>query len=279
MGHEIVDHFFQQPGWKLKSWLFILVAASSMIGAEYYGAETVRHFKDENVINLGTINRVNNDSRNNTAMIPPKSKDLFDLGFYVTQPIYEHFSKDKALADHLADANTVYSLVLVFYAFAIAILFDLIGVIFTGTLVFALRCLCGLCTAMPVHSEYIASDGDWPNCLWGGGIDSKTGQSTDTAFFTFFSGHVAVPMLVAHKLWANGKKSGYNELGANVGFVRKLVFYAIHFLNFVQIVRLLGTRGHWTIDIIVGVCMGMWGTRLVSLVDAAIERGKFQKSL
>ena len=113
-----------------------------------------------------------------------------------------------------------------------------------------LRSLCGWCTYLPPSSSYLASNFDFPDvleCLFAvrdcssssGG--SKAGGDDEEEevlpFVSFFSGHVAIMVITANHMYLNG-------------YVRTAA--TVHALNVLQILRLLATRGHYSIDVIIG---------------------------
>ena len=85
----------------------------------------------------------------------------------------------------------------------------------------------------------------------GSGADFPVGN---VSFFLFYSGHVAGSVIASMDM----RRMQRNELA-----------WTFDFLNVLQVVRLLGTRGHYTIDLAVGVGAGM-------LFDSLA--GKYEKS-
>lgn len=71
------------------------------------------------------------------------------------------------------------------------------------------------------------------------------GQVAVLPFVSFFSGHVATLVICGNVMWL----SGFRRLAV-----------AIHILNVFQIVRLLATRGHYSIDIIVAWFIAVLGS-------------------
>ena len=73
----------------------------------------------------------------------------------------------------------------------------------------------------------------------GSGVDFPVGN---VSFFLFYSGHVAASVIASIDM----KRMQRWELA-----------WTFDTLNFLQVVRLLGTRGHYTIDLVVGVGAGI----------------------
>ena len=102
-----------------------------------------------------------------------------------------------------------------------------------------LRLLCHFLTTLPVPKEYLYSPYDWPQCFW---ILSGTAPESETeGFALFFSGHVANIKILS-------------EYFRNKGEVRNAIIFEC--FNAFQVIRILATRGHYSIDIITGYIAG-----------------------
>jgi len=73
----------------------------------------------------------------------------------------------------------------------------------------------------------------------GSGADFPVGN---VSFFLFYSGHVASSVIASIDMRR---------------MQRKELAWTFDFLNVLQVVRLLGTRGHYTIDLAVGIGAGV----------------------
>ncbi|KAE9584551.1 putative inositolphosphotransferase Aur1/Ipt1 [Lupinus albus] len=89
---------------------------------------------------------------------------------------------------------------------------------------FTFRGILGYSTQLPLPQEFLSSGADFP--------------VGNVSFFLFYSGHVA------------GSVIGALDMRRMQRWKLALLF---DILNVLQIVRLLGTRGHYTIDLAVGV--------------------------
>lgn len=233
-----VEQFVRWKDWRIAFWLAIFIYANALAVIEYSFAELLHP--------------------------PDKPGEIFDLGFKLTQQIHDFLAREAFWNDFFAGANTVFSMFMGLYPFYVALFKDQIGSLLAGLVVFGARSLCGLLTTMPVHREYLPSAADWPNCVWGAGapghalLPAGFFSAKDTGFFTFFSGHVAVPMLLVVKLGREGR-----------GTLVRLV----HLGNLLQIVRLLATRGHWSIDMFIGSLLGYWSAGLAKRLDDAAAKG------
>jgi hypothetical protein len=122
------------------------------------------------------------------------------------------------------------------------------GLMFRILFAASLRSFCGWFTYLPASAEYLPSQYDFPDVLTSGALESMlfsfsfpltpTTNNFVPPFVSFFSGHVANTVMVAN----------FTYLRRNNKFAGKL----LHVLNIFQVTRLLATRGHYSIDIIVG---------------------------
>ena len=76
-------------------------------------------------------------------------------------------------------------------------------------------------------------------------------------FVSFFSGHVANTVMVANYLYLRG----YQKWGK-----------VLHVLNVLQVIRLLATRGHYSIDIIVGWIVAVYVTNPAERLGSYFSR-------
>mmetsp|Transcript_541 Transcript_541/g.723 ORF Transcript_541/g.723 Transcript_541/m.723 type:complete len:298 (+) Transcript_541:50-943(+) len=99
------------------------------------------------------------------------------------------------------------------------------------------RSLCGWFTYLPPDPSFLMSIYDLPEflfCVFG---SCEPVQDSNLPFVSFFSGHVASTVIIANHM-----------------YMRKYEHYglALHVLNIFSMIRLLATRGHYSIDIIIG---------------------------
>ncbi|MCO5547715.1 hypothetical protein L7F22_001166 [Adiantum nelumboides] len=104
---------------------------------------------------------------------------------------------------------------------------------------YTLRAFLGYATQLPVPQDFLGSGLDFP--------------VNNTSFFLFFSGHVAISVIVCRDM----RRTHRQDCGALVGY-----------FNLLQSLRLLATRGHYTIDVAIGAGAG-WACDLLA--------GKYEK--
>ncbi|KAG0554651.1 hypothetical protein KC19_12G108200 [Ceratodon purpureus] len=161
-------------------------------------------------------------------MVAP-GQEPFDAGFVLTESLYQLLKQRPTLNHVLAAANTV---LVVFQIAYIAWVFAVEGR-FRPTLaslfMYSSRGLLGYSTQLPVPQDFLGSKVDFP--------------VGDASFFLFFSGHVGASLITALDLRRVNRMRGA---------------FLIDTLNVLQTVRLLATRGHYTIDLAGGAVAG-WG--------------------
>jgi hypothetical protein len=125
------------------------------------------------------------------------------------------------------------------------------------------RSFCGWFTFLPSSSEFIPSLYDFPEAMYciRGTVNCNEPIKDTLPFVTFFSGHVAMAVILANYMWR-----------------RKLYTAAVlmHILNVYQIVRLLATRGHYSIDIIIGWIVAGYLTNPAGRLGYYYSRTKFE---
>lgn len=99
------------------------------------------------------------------------------------------------------------------------------------------RSLCGWFTYLPPDPSFLMSVYDLPEFLFCIFDSCEPVQDSNLPFVSFFSGHVASTVIIANHM-----------------YMRKYEHYglALHILNAFSMIRLLATRGHYSIDIIIG---------------------------
>jgi hypothetical protein len=174
--------------------------------------------------------------------------NLVDIGFLVTTPVHTVLVNNPLLNHILAGLNTLF--VLLIYVYAIVYLCFTVGrpgILILGISLFVLRLFCGFLTQLPFHPEYLTSLYDFPQIING---------SDDVPFHFFYSGHATLGALMA--------MHAYHTYGFKACIT-------MHVLNALQCIRLLATRGHWSIDIVIGMVLGTLIHAYVNRMDEWID--------
>ena len=173
---------------------------------------------------------------------------ILDTGFVLTVKSHAFLEKNPLINDIAAFANSVLVVAVLTYVLYVTLWIGDFGLAFRLLFSQFFRAYCGWFTYLPPSKEFLQSQYDVPEILTSGAMNamlrlqfpvtSVTNSSEALSpFVSFFSGHVANVVIVANHMYHNGNKS--------------LGLWA-HFFNALQIYRLLATRGHYSIDIIVG---------------------------
>ena len=110
---------------------------------------------------------------------------------------------------------------------------------------FWLRCFSGVLTRLPVSPDYSESAADFPSAV-------------HTSFFFFYSGHACLTIQVMFLLWEHGHKN-------------QVLF--VHVPSYLwQSVRLLATRGHYSIDLVYGFYVGCVMVHVRHWVNDTLEK-------
>jgi len=156
--------------------------------------------------------------------------DLYDVGFELTRGLNVWFHAHPGAMDIVAFWNTVLCQVLsggvVIYE---GVFRDNIGLGYSYNGIHFLRTLCGLGTLLPTPIDIIKSDWDFPNSL-----------SAHSLFL--FSGHQASYAMYSMWLFLSG---------------RYFACFISVVLSFISCLFMVVTRGHYTVDIIIGTLVGM----------------------
>ncbi|CAL5042021.1 unnamed protein product [Urochloa decumbens] len=160
-------------------------------------------------------------------MVKPDAPPL-DVGFVVTQGMHDAVAARPWLNSLLAALNTVFVAMQAGYILW-AILFEQRPrAAVAALMMFTCRGMLGCATQLPLPDEFLGS-----------GMDFPVGN---VSFFLFFSGHVAGAVIAAADMRREGRVALARLYDA---------------LNLLQVVRLLACRGHYTIDLAVGVGAGV----------------------
>uniref|UniRef100_A0A0D9WRY4 AtPDCT1/2 transmembrane domain-containing protein n=1 Tax=Leersia perrieri TaxID=77586 RepID=A0A0D9WRY4_9ORYZ len=160
-------------------------------------------------------------------MVPPAAPPL-DLGFAATAALHAGIAARPWLNSLLAALNTVFVAMQAAY-----IVWAILGegrprAAVAALMMFTCRGALGCATQLPLPAEFLGS-----------GMDFPVGN---VSFFLFFSGHVAGAVIAAEDMRREGRRRMARLYDA---------------LNLLQGVRLLACRGHYTIDLAVGVGAGI----------------------
>ena len=98
-------------------------------------------------------------------------------------------------------------------------------------------------------------------CLFQECSQQSTGQQdlpSSIPFVTFFSGHIATLVIIANHL-----------------YMRKYIFLSVclHSFNWLQAIRLLATRGHYSIDLIIGYVVAVFVSNPAARLGLYYSRG------
>ncbi|XP_062229200.1 phosphatidylcholine:diacylglycerol cholinephosphotransferase 1-like [Phragmites australis] len=160
-------------------------------------------------------------------MVPPAAPPL-DLGFLATAGMHAAVAARPWLNSLLAALNTVFVAIQAAYILWAILAEGRPRAAVAALMMFTCRGLLGCATQLPLPEEFLGS-----------GMDFPVGN---VSFFLFFSGHVAGAVIAAADMRREGRLALARLYDA---------------LNVMQGVRLLACRGHYTIDLAVGVGAGM----------------------
>ncbi|XP_022949495.1 phosphatidylcholine:diacylglycerol cholinephosphotransferase 1-like [Cucurbita moschata] len=160
-------------------------------------------------------------------MVPPASPP-FDLGFALTRPVHRVLSSWPELNTLLAALNTVFVGMQTTYILWSWLIEGRPRATISALFMFTCRGILGYSTQLPLPQGFLGSEMDFP--------------VGNVSFFLFFSGHVAGSVIASLDM-RRMRRWG--------------MAWMFDFLNLLQAIRLLGTRGHYTIDLAVGVGAGI----------------------
>ncbi|CAH2069870.1 unnamed protein product [Thlaspi arvense] len=178
-----------------------------------------------------------------TQMVPASSPPL-DLGFVATRSLHRVLASSPDLNTVLTALNSVLGVMQITYIVVWAWLLEgrpraTITALFT----FTCRGVLGYFTQLPLSQEYVGSAIDFP--------------VGNISFFFFFSGHVAGTTIASLDM-------------RRMQRLRLAMVFDI--LNVLQSIRLLGTRGHYTIDLVVGVGAAIFFDSLAGKYEAMMKK-------
>ncbi|MCL7040410.1 hypothetical protein MKW94_015561 [Papaver nudicaule] len=163
-----------------------------------------------------------------TLFMIPSTSPPFDLGFVLTQPLHRILVTQPLANTIFAALNTVFVLMQTTYILWTWLVEGRPRSTIATVFMFTCRGILGYCTQLPLPQEFLGSGADFP--------------VGNVSFFLFFSGHVAGSVIASIDM----RRMKRWEMA-----------WLFDALNVLQVVRLLVTRGHYTIDLAVGVGAGM----------------------
>ncbi|KAI4325250.1 hypothetical protein MLD38_030664 [Melastoma candidum] len=161
------------------------------------------------------------------AMVPPSSQP-FDLGFAATRPLHRLLSSSPDANTLLAFLNTVFVGMQTVYIMWAWLVEGRPRAAISVVFMFTCRGILGYSTQLPLPEEFLGSGADFP--------------VGNVSFFLFFSGHVAGSVIASLDM----RRMQRLELA-----------WLFDALNILQVIRLLSTRGHYTIDLAAGLGAGV----------------------
>lgn len=150
-----------------------------------------------------------------------------DIGFELVKPFTVFLQNDLVTASILAAGNTILVMCSYYYLLMLVVLDDELYIAKNAILMFVARLILGSLTRLPRPETYIDDPLDFPNIINHG------------KFIYFFSGHTAIVAMTAQII--NGDRGNI-----------------IHVINILQGIRLIAIHGHYTIDVIVGIAVGLY---------------------
>ncbi|XP_020261624.1 phosphatidylcholine:diacylglycerol cholinephosphotransferase 1-like [Asparagus officinalis] len=162
-----------------------------------------------------------------TLKMVPSSSPPFDVGFLVTEYLHAVVAARPTLNSVLAACNTVFVGSQMAYIFWTLLVEGRPRSTIAALFMFTCRGILGYSTQLPLPQGFLGS-----------GVDFPVGN---VSFFLFFSGHVGGSMIASLDM---RRKKRYN------------MAWTFDVLNVFQSLRLLATRGHYTVDLAAGLGAG-----------------------
>ncbi|KAH9715100.1 phosphatidylcholine:diacylglycerol cholinephosphotransferase 1 [Citrus sinensis] len=183
-----------------------------------------------------------------TLRMVPDSSPPFDLGFIATRPLHRLLSSSPQLNTLFAALNTAFVGMQTAYILWTWLIEGRPRATISALFMFTFRGILGYSTQLPLpqHKQCIIAlltiqplVAHRSQGFLGSGMDFPVGN---VSFFLFYSGHVAGSVIASLDM----RRMHRWEMA-----------WLFDVLNVLQAVRLLGTRGHYTIDLAVGVGAGI----------------------
>ncbi|KAJ3686231.1 hypothetical protein LUZ61_015395 [Rhynchospora tenuis] len=159
-------------------------------------------------------------------MVPSDSPPL-DLGFRFTESLNTGLAARPNLNSLLAALNTLFVAMQSTYIFWSLLVEGRPRATIASLFMFTCRGILGSSTQLPLPKEFLGSGADFP--------------VGNVSFFLFFSGHVAGSMIASLDMRR---------------MKRYKMAWSFDALNILQAIRLLASRGHYTIDLATGLGAG-----------------------
>jgi len=209
---------------------------------------------------LGVALAITTYAEANAAHAQEASVTITDTGFLVTTKLHEILEKNRNLNDWLAFINSLALIVPLLYSVYVTSRLGDYDLIFRIIAAQLLRSFCGFFTHITPDQHYLASNYDYPDiihCLFFKDCASGT-EPEVMPFISFFSGHVANMVIAGNDMWIRDMKS------LSVG---------VHALNAFQVIRMLATRGHYSIDILMGWIVAVYFSSSAAALGRSYSQG------
>ncbi|MBA0880710.1 hypothetical protein Goshw_022511 [Gossypium schwendimanii] len=180
-----------------------------------------------------------------TIRMVPHSSPPLDWGFLLTRSFHRALASRPLLNTVLAALNTVFVLMQTVYIVWAWVIEGRPRATISALFMFTCRGILGCSTQLPLPQEFLGS-----------GVDFPVGN---VSFFLFFSGHVAGAVIASLDMRR---------------MQRRGMAWLFDILNVLQSLRLLATRGHYTIDLAVGLGAGI----LFDFLAGKYEQSKTTKT-
>jgi len=161
---------------------------------------------------------------------------IVDTGFMLTTHLHHFLAANRDWNDILAALNSFALVIPSLYVTYVTVWIGDYSLVFRVLFTQLMRSFCGWFTYLPPDPNYLASYWDFPDivqCLF----QDCSGTPKVLPFVSFFSGHVCTMVIAGNHMWLQGHTT---------------LAVVVHALDVFQIIRLLATRGHYSIDIIIG---------------------------
>lgn len=163
---------------------------------------------------------------------------VVDTGFILTTTVHTFLKEHAGWNDFFAALNSIALMIPMIYTVYITLWKGDFDLAFRYFAMHLLRSFCGWFTYLPPDPTYLPSNYDFPDIFQCLTIKdcSQAPEPEILPFVSFFSGHVSTVVTTANHMYMHG----FWNLG---------IF--CHVINVLQIIRLLATRGHYSIDVII----------------------------
>lgn len=184
-----------------------------------------------------------------TLLMVPSGSQPYDVGFVWTQSLHDLLLERPSLNTVLAAMNTVFVVMQTVYILWTCLVEGRGRPTIAALFMFTCRGILGYTTQLPLPEEFLGS-----------GVDFPVGN---VSFFLFFSGHVAGAVIASLDM----RRVKRSQLA-----------FTFDTLNALQSLRLLATRGHYTIDLAAGLGAGWLFDSLAGKYEES-KRSTIQKDL